>query len=437
MSDERQVSAQRVEPGPPSPWLVDHGGPARIANVDLRRFWVTLYKRRWLIAAATVAVVLVTGLARALRSQDVYGIGEDPHRPRHADPQQLERHRVADGRRLLLSDRIRDPAGQGTRRARHRLAQALRRSAVHEPSRGSRRRGRRARLRGARLAGIEAAPVVVGLAACGRAGSSTAGDDRLRQPCRGVGRDLPLRPDDQPDRELEARHDHLLEHVPGALRGDRRRARQAVHSHQPRGARRLELRGAEDPRKAARRGAQALRGIGSQAERVPPRASRARGRRQREGERRARAALRADQRLRQGAVGAHRGGIGLHARQEAALRPARQRAARSELQRVEGSARAGSRRVRSAAADLQADLSEDGRALGADLAPRGAHRRADPQECGRSRVTVFGRQGEGGRPRRGDREAAQGGPRRQRSRRRVPGLCTARPRPTASSTRTW
>ena len=34
----------------------------RIANVDLRRFWVTLYKRRWLIAAATVAVVLVTGL---------------------------------------------------------------------------------------------------------------------------------------------------------------------------------------------------------------------------------------------------------------------------------------------------------------------------------------------------------------------------------------
>ena len=62
MTDERQVSVQRVEPGLPSPWLVDHGGPARIANLDLRRFWVTLYKRRWLIAAATLAVVLVTGL---------------------------------------------------------------------------------------------------------------------------------------------------------------------------------------------------------------------------------------------------------------------------------------------------------------------------------------------------------------------------------------
>ena len=62
MTDERQVSVQRVEPGLPSPWLVDHGGPARIANVDLRRFWVTLYKRRWLIAAATLVVVLVTGL---------------------------------------------------------------------------------------------------------------------------------------------------------------------------------------------------------------------------------------------------------------------------------------------------------------------------------------------------------------------------------------
>jgi uncharacterized protein involved in exopolysaccharide biosynthesis/Mrp family chromosome partitioning ATPase len=34
----------------------------RVANVDLRRFWVTIYKRRWLIAAATVVVVLVTGL---------------------------------------------------------------------------------------------------------------------------------------------------------------------------------------------------------------------------------------------------------------------------------------------------------------------------------------------------------------------------------------
>jgi len=33
-----------------------------VANVDLRRFWVTLYKRRWLIAAATVAVLLVTAL---------------------------------------------------------------------------------------------------------------------------------------------------------------------------------------------------------------------------------------------------------------------------------------------------------------------------------------------------------------------------------------
>ena len=62
MSDERQVSTHRVAPGPPSPWTVDHGGPARISNVELRRFWVTLYKRRWLIAAATLAVVLITGL---------------------------------------------------------------------------------------------------------------------------------------------------------------------------------------------------------------------------------------------------------------------------------------------------------------------------------------------------------------------------------------
>lgn len=56
------MSVQRVEPGLPSPWLIDHGGPMKVTNVDLRRFWVTFYKRRWLIAAATVAVVLVTGL---------------------------------------------------------------------------------------------------------------------------------------------------------------------------------------------------------------------------------------------------------------------------------------------------------------------------------------------------------------------------------------
>ena len=62
MSDERQVSTQRVEPGLPSPWLLDHDGPAKITNVDLRRFWLTFYKRRWLIVAATLVVVFVTGL---------------------------------------------------------------------------------------------------------------------------------------------------------------------------------------------------------------------------------------------------------------------------------------------------------------------------------------------------------------------------------------
>ncbi len=62
MSDERQLSVPGVEPGWPSPWLCDPGRPMRVANVDLRRFWVTLYKRRWLIAAATVGVVFVTGL---------------------------------------------------------------------------------------------------------------------------------------------------------------------------------------------------------------------------------------------------------------------------------------------------------------------------------------------------------------------------------------
>jgi uncharacterized protein involved in exopolysaccharide biosynthesis/Mrp family chromosome partitioning ATPase len=34
----------------------------RVTNIELRRFWVTLYKRRWLIAAATAAVLLVTGV---------------------------------------------------------------------------------------------------------------------------------------------------------------------------------------------------------------------------------------------------------------------------------------------------------------------------------------------------------------------------------------
>ena len=56
------MSTQRVEPGLPSPWLLDHDGPAKITNVDLRRFWLTFYKRRWLIVAATLVVVFVTGL---------------------------------------------------------------------------------------------------------------------------------------------------------------------------------------------------------------------------------------------------------------------------------------------------------------------------------------------------------------------------------------
>jgi uncharacterized protein involved in exopolysaccharide biosynthesis/Mrp family chromosome partitioning ATPase len=62
MSDERQVSTHRLEAGPPSPWRVDPTGPIRVANVELRRFWITIYKRRWLIAAATLAVVFFTAL---------------------------------------------------------------------------------------------------------------------------------------------------------------------------------------------------------------------------------------------------------------------------------------------------------------------------------------------------------------------------------------
>src|SRR5262245_48510959 len=62
MSDEGQLSTQTAEPGLPSPWRVDPARPMRVANVDLRRFWVTFYKRRWLIAAATAAVMLITGL---------------------------------------------------------------------------------------------------------------------------------------------------------------------------------------------------------------------------------------------------------------------------------------------------------------------------------------------------------------------------------------
>jgi len=62
MSDEGQLSVHTAEPGVPSPWRLDPGRPMRVANFDLRRFWVTLYKRRWLIACATIAVVVVTGL---------------------------------------------------------------------------------------------------------------------------------------------------------------------------------------------------------------------------------------------------------------------------------------------------------------------------------------------------------------------------------------
>jgi uncharacterized protein involved in exopolysaccharide biosynthesis/Mrp family chromosome partitioning ATPase len=62
MSDERQLSTPGGELNLPSPWRVDPNRPMRFGNVELRRFWVTIYKRRWLIAAATLAVVLVTGL---------------------------------------------------------------------------------------------------------------------------------------------------------------------------------------------------------------------------------------------------------------------------------------------------------------------------------------------------------------------------------------
>src|SRR5262245_48472283 len=62
MSDEHQLSTHRVEAGPPSPWRVDSTGPIRVTNIELRRFWVTLYQRRLLISAATLSVVLFTAL---------------------------------------------------------------------------------------------------------------------------------------------------------------------------------------------------------------------------------------------------------------------------------------------------------------------------------------------------------------------------------------
>jgi succinoglycan biosynthesis transport protein ExoP len=62
MNDERHLSQQRVEPGVPSPWLLARDGPAKITDIDLRRFWLTFYKRRWLIFATMLVVVFVTAI---------------------------------------------------------------------------------------------------------------------------------------------------------------------------------------------------------------------------------------------------------------------------------------------------------------------------------------------------------------------------------------